>query len=212
MSPAIARPPVVCSIRTQRLLLRALRPSDAAALCDLIAANLDFLRRWLAWAWQEPTTVEAKVKWLRSLRRTMLDGGTTGYGVFARDDETTLIGTIGTHPRIGSGAREIGYWIGAQHLRRGYTTEAAAALTKIGFELQRLRRMEIHTDPDNAASVGVARKIGFHKQVVIPRCILSETSPVRDSVMWAMTREQYADSPASSVAIEASDRRGRRVV
>lgn len=212
MNLAVTRPPVVCSIRTQRLLLRALRTSDAQALCDLIAVNLDFLRRWMAWAWQEPTTLEAKRTWLRNMRRTMLSGGATGYGVFTHDDPSTLLGTIGTHPRIGAGAREIGYWIGAAHLRRGYTSEAAAALTKIGFELQQLRRMEIHTDPDNAASVGVARKLGCREQAVIRQCVLSPTSPVRDSVIWAMTREQYAGSPASRGTVEACDRRGRRVL
>ena len=211
MTPSSAvRPAVVCSIRTQRMLLRALRPNDAPALCDLIAANLEFLRRWMAWAWQEPVGVEAKTKWLRLMRRAMLGGEAAGYGIFI-DDGAALIGSIGTHPRIGAGAREIGYWIGEQDLRLGYTSEAAAALTKIGFEHMRLRRMEIHTDPDNAASIGVARKIGFREQVIVRGCVLLPTSPVRDSVIWSMKRGQYAGSFAAGV-IEAMDRRGRRVL
>ena len=141
----------------------------------------------------------------------MLGGGPTGYGMFI-DDGATLIGSIGTHPRIGAGAREIGYWVGEHHLRRGYTSEAAAALTRIGFEHSRLRRMEIHTDPDNAASIGVARRLGFCQQAVVQRCVLSPTLPVRDSAIWSMRADRYAGSFASGVNIEAFDRRRGRVV
>lgn len=203
--------PVVCLIRTPRLLLRPLGPADSESLCDLIKANLAFLQRWMTWARSEPVLVEQKVTQLHDQRRNTLAGRTQGFGMF-RPDGSKLLGAIGTHPRIGAGAREIGYWVGEAHARQGLTSEAAAALVRVGFEAQRLRRMEIHTDPDNLASIGVARKVGFHEQVVVRGCILTADGPVRDNVLWSMSRDAYAASPAAKMPVAAFDRRDRQVM
>ena len=203
--------PVVCRVHTPRLLLRALHPRDAEALCRTIAASLEHLQRWMEWARHEPQPLEAKVALLKKMRARTLRGPDAAFGMFT-PDEGEMLGTIGLHARIGAGALEIGYWIAAAHARRGYVTEAAGALVKIGFELHRLHRMEIHTDPDNRASLGVARKLGFQHQVVVRQRVLSPTAPARDTTIWALTQAQYAASPAATMKIEAYDRRGARVL
>jgi len=201
----------VCCIRTPRLLLRAFRVSDTPRLMEVIKANLEYLRASMAWAKAEPVSLEEKAKFVRKTRRNTMAGRDQAFAIFT-PDESELIGAIGSHRRIGTGAREIGYWIVEAHQRRGLTTEAAAALVRIGFELQLLRRMEIHTDPNNLASVGVARKLGFHHQTIVARRVLDAASTPRDTTIWALNRSEFFASPAASVVIEALDRRGRCVL
>jgi RimJ/RimL family protein N-acetyltransferase len=190
------------------LLLRAYRVSDAAAVFHTMLASYEQPNRWMDWVKNAPKSVQEHAKKLREMRATTLAGKGAAYGVFM-PDESALIGAIGLHPRIGAGALEIGYWIGNEHARQGYISEAAAALTRIAFETHGVRRMEIHTAPDNAASLGVARKIGFQPHTIIRECVLSATSPVRDDAIWAMTREQFAASPSATMVVEFDRRKPR---
>ena len=199
---------VVCRIRTPRLFLRAYREGDAEALFNAMQSSYEHLNRWMDWVRTGPKSVDEQRLKLRELRRSTLAGTGAAYAMFL-NDETTLIGSIGLHPRIGAGALEVGYWIANDHARHGYTSEAAAALTKIGFETHNVRRMEIHTSPQNVASFGVARKIGYQHHTIVRQCVLSDVSPVRDDTIWAMNREQYAQSPAAAITIEFERRKPR---
>jgi hypothetical protein len=73
------------------------------------------------------------------------------YAIFDREESRVLGGT-GLHTRIGEHAREIGYWIRADAEGNGYVTEAVAALTRVGFELEGLDRIEIRVEPENVRS------------------------------------------------------------
>ncbi len=165
----------------------------------------------MLWVKNEPEPLHARIAKLRELRHRALTGKDGAFGVFSRD-ESELFGAVGWHPRIGCGASEIGYWIRVDRVKQGFAREAAGAIARMGFDVQRLRRMEIHTDPSNAASVGVARSLGFQHQVIVSRCVLSPDSPIRDDTIWAMPRARYAGSFASSLDVEAFDRRGQRVL
>jgi RimJ/RimL family protein N-acetyltransferase len=202
--------PIIVRVRTPRLLLRIWRPSDAQGLNDAVLLDGGtHLRRWMTWVKNEPEPLVSRVKNLRRLRARALAGEDLSLGVFARE-ESMVIGAVGMHLRIGCGAGEIGYWIRADRLRHGFATEAASAVTRIGFEVFGFRRMEIHTDPLNLASAGVARSLGFERQVTLAHCVVSEESPIRDNIIWSLSAARYAGSFASSLAIEAMDRRGRR--
>ncbi len=199
---------VVCPVRTPRLVLRAYRLSDAEAVFDAMQSSYEHLNRWMDWVRNGPKTVEEQRTKLRELRRSALAGTGAAYAMLLNDGKT-LIGSIGLHPRIGAGALEVGYWIANDHARKGYTSEAATALTKIGFETHNVRRMEIHTSPENFASFGVAKKIGYQHQVIVRHSVLSADSPVRNDTIWAMNRVQYAQSPAAAMDIEFTRRKPR---
>jgi RimJ/RimL family protein N-acetyltransferase len=53
------------------------------------------------------------------------------------------------------------YAISPSHQRQGYATEATSALVQYAFQQLRLGRIVATTDYDNAASIGVMRKIGM---------------------------------------------------
>ena len=86
-----------------------------------------------------------------------------------------LIGVCGFVPLLGPFLRvldgtpsdrhvaEVGlYWaVAAAHRRQGFASEAGAALVRYGFGVLRLRRVLATTTFDNAASIGVMRRLGM---------------------------------------------------
>ena len=177
-------------VHTPRLALRCLQPSDASAVLAAITESLDELRPYLPWAAAEPVSLEEKSKLLRKFHRNFVLGREFCYGIQRRDldDEERLIGCCGMHRRIGSGAIELGYWIHSRQSGRGYATEAAGELTRLAFDLAGMRRVEIHCDPRNLASAAIARKLGFHHIVTVNACVPSAAGPVRDTMIFAMSR------------------------
>jgi RimJ/RimL family protein N-acetyltransferase len=54
------------------------------------------------------------------------------------------------------------FWaIGPEQQRHGYATEAAQALIDFAFQQLRVKRLIATTEYDNAASIGVMRKLGM---------------------------------------------------
>ena len=212
MIPKERRIPILFSVRTQRLLLRPFRCDDAAMFREVVHANADHLGPIYARVLGDDPSIDGVIRRVRFMRRVHLLRQSCAFAVF-QADESELIGAAGLLFRIGAGAGEIGYWISKSHAKRGYASEAAAALARIGFELHRLRRAEIHTDPTNLASIGVARRIGFSEQVTFRAGTLAPDGPVRDAVIWALGREGYLQSAAAANgSLEAFDRRNRRVL
>ena len=82
------------------------------------------------------------------------------YLVLDRAEEH-LLGLASLHRRVGAGALEIGYWVSADHLRRGYATDAARVLTEAALALPDVDRVEIRCDEANAANAGVPRRVGY---------------------------------------------------
>lgn len=202
--PAAARKMLarVYRIRTPRLVLRCWEPRDVHGMVESIRVSLKTLAPWMPWAEREPLTVEAKLKLIQQWRAHFDRGETFAYCILP-PDESCVWGAIGSHDRIGAGAREIGYWIRGDQVRQGLATEAAAAMTRAGFELQNLRRMEIHCSPLNVASAGVPRKLGFEHALTISGCVLQPKMDRREDMIWVMLRSRYPRSPAAATPYEA---------
>jgi RimJ/RimL family protein N-acetyltransferase len=118
---------------------------------------------------------------------------------------------IGGHNRIGAGAREIGYWIRAERARQGLMTEAAAGVIRIGFEVDKLRRIEIQCDPANLASAGIPRRLGFSHAHQFHSRVIVKDGPIRATSIWVMKAAEYPKSPGAAVEVSAYDAIGRRV-
>ena len=198
-------------IHTAHLLLRCWSRDDAPALMEAIEASLEHLRRWMPWAHQEPEGLEHKAARLDRYRSWFDSGGDLLYGAFDQA-QTKVLGGTGLHRRIGAGAGDIGYWIRAEQVGRGLGTEAAGALTRVGFEVEGLQRIEIHCDPANVASAVIPRKLGFRHQVTVPDCVMSPTASPRDTMIWTLLRDEYPSSRAAAGEIEAFDARGNRIL
>jgi len=200
-------------IYTQRLVIRCWNPDDAPKLKSAIDQSLDHLLPWMPWVYNEPEDIQKKINRLRYFRgRFDLDQDFV-YGIFSKDESHVLGGT-GLHTRLGTDAREIGYWIRKDSINQGFATEASAALTKVAFEIDKIRRVEIHCDPHNVRSAAVPRKLGFTHEATLRKRVQKDKDGVSwgDSMIWTLFIEDYPSTPAASVKIEAYDAMARRIM
>ncbi len=203
-------PPAPYRIETERLVVRCYEPGDAPLVKEAIDSSLDHLRDWMPWADSEPQTLEEKAELIETFRAMWEAGENFVYGIFSAD-ESRLLGGTGLHARVGPGGLEIGYWVRADSTRQGIVTESTAALTWVGFEICRADRIEIRIDPDNTASLGVPRKLGFTEEATLRRRLPSRHGePLRDVVIHTMFREDY--DPAIAPGLRALDDAGKQVL
>jgi RimJ/RimL family protein N-acetyltransferase len=198
-------------VRTRRLILRCWEPTDAPLLKAAIDANLEHLRPWMPWARDEPQELQTKIALLRQWRGRFDLGQDFVYGIFSADGRQVL-GSSGLHTRVGEGAREIGYWVHVDHINQGLATETAAALTKVGFEIDGVQRVEIHCDPGNVRSAAVPRKLGFVHEATLRQRVLGTVGQRRDSMIWTLLTGEYPASAASKAEIEAFNAAGQRIL
>lgn len=175
------------SITTDRLVLRQWEESDAPSLARAITESLDHLLPWMPWAAFEPTSIDDRTALIRRWRADAEAGGDVVYGVFL-DGEP--IGGTGFHRRRGPNTLEIGYWIHAGHVRRGYATELARALTTTAFELDGIDHVEIHHDRANVASGAVPRTLDY-RLVSVARRSIDAPGECGVDCGWRITRDQW---------------------
>jgi len=198
-------------IATDRLILRCFEPRDAEALKSAVDASLDHLARWLPWAREEPQPLDAKIELLRQFRGKFDLSKDFVFGIFDRE-ERALLGGAGMHARVGADAREIGYWIASAHEHRGFATEAAAALTRVGFEVEKLARMEIHCDPANVRSAAIPQRLGYTHDATLRARLPRPGGTMGERMIWSMLGGEFASSGASRFPCEAFDAIGRRIL
>jgi RimJ/RimL family protein N-acetyltransferase len=198
-------------IVTRRLIIRCYNPDDAPLLATAVAESIDHLKPWMPWAhFEEQETLQTKIERLRQFRARFDQSQDFVYGLFTLD-QTHLIGGTGLHTRAGKDALEIGYWIHKDFINRGFATETAAALTRVGIDLHHVSRMEIHCDPENIHSAAIPRKLGYKLEAT-----LKKHTPFldgwRDSMIWVLHSEDYPGTPSKQAEFEAFDAANRRIV
>jgi RimJ/RimL family protein N-acetyltransferase len=195
-------------IHTARTIIRCWQPDDAPLVQAAIAESVDHLRSWMPWAHKEPEDLSTKIARLRQFRGMFDLGQDFIYGIFT-PDETQVIGGTGLHTRVGPDAREIGYWIRTSFLNQGLATEVSAALTKVAFQIDGVRRVEIHCDPKNSRSAAVPRKLKFIHDGTLRQRVPFLDQPLRDRMIWSLLAEEYPASPAALAELTAFDVIGR---
>lgn len=158
----------------------------------------------MPWISQEPESVEAKAQRLRTFRGQFDLDQDFFFGIFNLE-ENQVVGATGLHNRVGEGAREIGYWIHKDYLNLGYATETAQALTKVGFEIEGLDRIEIRCDPENTRSRKVPAKLGYTHEATLKKRDVDIDGKPRDVMIWTLFKEDYFKHPFNLFSIEAFD-------
>jgi RimJ/RimL family protein N-acetyltransferase len=198
-------------VETTRLVVRCWQPADAPLLQAALEASWAHLTPWMPWARGEPIDLEGAIGLTRHWRGAFDLGQDFVYGVFSAD-ETEVWGGSGLHTRVGEGAREIGYWIHVDQINRGLATELAGALTWVGFEVDGLRRVEIHCVPQNVRSAAVARKLGYVHEGTLRARVPDGEGEYRDSMIWTLLEDEYPSSLAARTEMTAFDVVGRRLL
>lgn len=197
-------------IATKRLVIRCWNPDDAPRLTEALAESREHLMRWLPWAADEPRPLDDRVELLRTFRGRFDLGEDFVYGILDPKERMVLGGT-GLHTRAGPDALEIGYWIRASKVGKGFATEAAAALTKVAFELLAVDRVEIRVEPGNDASLAIPGKLGYRVEGTLRRRLPGADGTKRDVIVTSLFAAEYGKSPAARARLRAWDAAGRRM-
>jgi len=197
-------------IETARLVIRCYVPADAALLQAAINGSIEHLRPWIPWAQDEPQEIDWMAKFIRQFRGQFDLGQDAVFGIFDKE-EKEIIGGTGLHNRVGKDAREIGYWINVKHINRGYASEAVCALVKIGFDIERLSRLEIHCAADNSRSNNIPLKLGFRHETTLKNNSIDREGKFRDEMIWTLSAADYANSPIKETPVQTYDFLGRPI-
>lgn len=197
-------------IETARTRLCCLEPKHAELVTRAVVESLEHLRPWMAWAVHEPLTLAQRLERLRTSRGHFDLGSDYTWGIFAKD-EPALLGVVAL--KLGSEVdeRELGYWLHVAHTGKGLAREVAAAVLRVGFELEALDNVDLRADPDNLRSARVAVELGFAGPVVDPLSAVGADGEKRDTHVYSLSRVHYAKSPARNASIEAYDVLERRL-
>ena len=142
-------------LRTQRLRLRNFKPSDIEGLYDY--RNDERCSRY------QRGQLNRRAELEELIRRKMSDDlSADGKKQFAIADIGTdqIVGDLTVYleePTI-----SLGYTISYKHHRRGYAYELLSALTEWLHARYPERELVCLTDRENAASMGLLEKLGFH--------------------------------------------------
>jgi ribosomal-protein-serine acetyltransferase len=171
----------------RHLAIRPWRTSDAPALSAAIAESVEHLRPWMSWIATEPRSLAERESMIARWEEERRAGGDMVFGMFTG---AAVVGGCGLHRRLGTDGLEIGYWVHAAHVRRGYAARATALLTSVAFSFPEIELVEIHCDRSNSASQGVPSKLGFILigQQTKPIQAPSETG-LQD--VWRITRSEW---------------------
>jgi RimJ/RimL family protein N-acetyltransferase len=198
-------------IVTDRLVLRAFELSDATELSDAVAHNIAHLRPWLEWVREGPRTLDAILDLVRRMRGRFDLGDDFSY-VVAEKASGKMIGGCVLTPSPVDASATLGYWIAEASTGQGLATEAAAALVRVGFEVDRLEMVEIHSVSANERSARVAERLGFVHDGTLRARLRSSDGSRQDRDTWSMLREEYERSPASRAEIAAYDALDRSIL
>lgn len=175
------------TVPSPRLTLRRWIAADAQDLSAAVEENLDHLRPWMPWISSEPLSPSDRLALINQWEDEWERGGDVVIGAFL---DGVVVGSSGLHRRRGPGVLEIGYWVRADHTRKGIATELSSALTTAAFTVPQIDRVEIHHDKANVASAGVPRRLGF---TFIDETQDSVTSPgeVGIDCRWMITKQEW---------------------
>jgi RimJ/RimL family protein N-acetyltransferase len=193
-------------IATERLLIRCWDPGDARLAKEAVDESRDHLLPWMPWA-EEEKSLEEEVELLRGFRGRFDLGEDFIYGIFDRGEQEVVGGT-GLHTRVGEGAYEIGYWIRASRAGEGLATEATAALTRVALELCGADRVELHIQPENAASLRIPEKLGYREEARLRRRLPGGL----DKIIFTLFADELSGTPSAEAAVEAYDAVGQQLL
>ncbi|HMC99695.1 MAG TPA: GNAT family N-acetyltransferase [Ferruginibacter sp.] len=148
-------------ISTQRLLLRKIEMTDAAAIMAMRSDEIvmQYIDRELI------TSIEAAEAWIQKVVDSLNNNSGINWAITLKEDPTKQIGTIGFWRLIKEHFRaEIGYMLNRNYWRMGIMKEAIPAVNEFGFKKMGLHSIEAHINPANKASAAILEATGFKRE------------------------------------------------
>jgi len=161
-------------IKSERLLLRPLKLSDASRIQELANnPNISKMTRSVPYPYNESMAV----KWIAATLQMAKSKTCLALAVYSVN-EKNIIGTVGI-AEIKNSEAVLGYWIGERYWGQGYCTEAVKSLLDYAFATLGLNKITAEHISSNAASGKVMRKAGMtHIGTVNKECRVGEVEDI----------------------------------
>jgi len=182
-------------LRTERLVMRVMRITDAASFAAY--RNDPDVARYQSW--NLPFTEQDALSLLSGQddRDDVSPGQWTQFAI-ERDGE--LVGDVCAHIDNTCGVAEIGFTLACTHQGRGYASEGAQALVRDLVQRVGVGRVRSELDPENIASQRVLENVGLMYEATTRKSFLWR-GQWTDSVTYGATAEEcraWADRPHDS--------------
>ena len=157
-----------------RVLLRHPTKQDRAEFLAAMRASRKHLRPWI----HAPETPERFARYLESIE----NGAKEGFLVCVRAGGA-IAGVINLNEIVRGmlSSAYVGYYATAAHAGQGYMREGLTLVMRYAFGTLRLHRLEANMQPDNRASIALARACGFRREEFL--------ASVRED-RWALARSR----------------------
>ena len=129
---------------------------------------------------------EEEARHWQRMATTGVAAGTDLPTLIVAADDDRLLGAVGVHGLDpATGRCSAGYWVAAPARGRGVASRALALLCRYAFEQLEVKRIELWIDPENAPSLGVARRVGFSREGLL-RSFMPIKGRRRDMLMYSL--------------------------
>lgn len=178
-------------LANDRILLRAFRPDDAAAVCKAVRESMPELGTWLSWCHADYTIEESRA-FLAARCEAHARDHEHAFAVCDRRSGEILGGIGINQVDLAAKRANLGYWLRTSATGQGHATQAtrliaAWALGELDLQLERI---EIVAAVGNIASQRVATRAGAIREG-IARCRLRVHGVPHDAVVFSLIRSDF---------------------
>lgn len=148
-------------LKTERLILRPLRPKDAEPLHRLIN---DWEVTCTLSGLPYPYPRALADEWIESTVARIADGSAYHLAITGKEGrKETIVGVVGISLDAARRSARLGYWVGRAYWKHGVATEAARRLTSWAFANLPLDLVAAEVIEGNVGSLKVLRRVGFRE-------------------------------------------------
>lgn len=166
-----------------RVYLRSPADSDCSEFVSLMRTSRSFHRPWAT----APTDDERFAAYLADNRRPDFEAM-----LVCRRQDDAIVGFFNLS-QIARGSLQsayLGYAAAKPYARNGYMKEGIQMVLRVAFLTLRLHRVEANIQPDNRASIALAKSAGFRREGFSPR-YLKIAGRWRDHERWAILADDW---------------------
>jgi RimJ/RimL family protein N-acetyltransferase len=190
-------------IITPRLELRLPYESELAKIAHLAGSGVHrpeerpFLTPWTDGGYEDRARVVLQGHW-SGLATWQVTAWQLGLGVFHAGEP---IGMVSLRARDFTVVREVttSSWLGLEHQRKGYGTEARTGLLTLAFDHLHANAALTEVFQDNYASQGVSRKLGYEHDGI---SVDARGAEAVISDRLRLTRQKWAAQQRPAVTVE----------
>lgn len=172
-------------IRTERLLLRFVQPGDEETITAY--CNDPDVSRYQDWDLPYPHERAQRLVAAHEGRADIEPGRPAQVGI---ELDGELVGDLYVGLDEHGGVAEIGFTLRTDHQGKGYAREAAEAVIDDLVQRHGVHRVAAQLSPQNAASIALLERLGFHRESLAPRSywVRGEWD---DNLVYALTDEDW---------------------